>query len=59
MNESMIPNRTAAGITDTKPWETIASKANSNVSIEIFFLANLLDIVNQINKVMSGIQFFN
>jgi len=61
MNEGMIPNR---GKIDEKdfdehPWETVASKANTNVSLEIFFLANLLDITNKINDTMAGIELPN
>ena len=67
MNESMIPNRgqnkqlndqnkKKAKPLDTDPWGTIAKKAAKSVSLEIFFLAGLLDIVNSINEKMGNIE---
>ena len=55
MNEGMVPNRKGV-ITDTDPWGTVASQTDSHVKIKIMFLAGLLDIVRDMNKMMGQIE---
>lgn len=59
MNETMIPNRSyykKYTSLDTAPWTTVGELANKNVSIEIFFLAGLLDIADHLENILSGIE---
>lgn len=55
MSESLIPNRKGS-IESTTPWADVANQAGTNVSLEIFFLAGLLQTVNNINKQMANIE---
>jgi len=60
MNEGLIPNRSTTSkrypVEDTDPWGTVASATDSHVKLKIMFLAGLLDIVNDMNKIMGNIQ---
>lgn len=58
MNEGMIQNR-GEGATATpaeNPWKQVAKVANSHVSLEIFFLAGLMDIAEKLESKLANIQ---
>lgn len=60
MNEGLIPNRSTTSkrypVEDTDPWGTVASTTDSHVKLKIMFLAGLLDIINNMNKIMGNVQ---
>ena len=60
MNEGLVPNRSSTRkrypVDDTDPWGTVASATDSHVKLKIMFLAGLLDIINNMNKIMGNIE---
>lgn len=60
MNEGLIPNRSTTTkryqTFDPDPWGTVASATDSHVKLKIMFLAKLLDIVNDMNSLMSKVE---
>lgn len=53
---NILPNRKGSEPSDTAPWQTISKTALSSVSINIVFLAGLIDILNNINEKIQEIQ---
>ena len=53
---SILPNPRGLVPSDTHPWETVSQTALKSVSINIVFLAGLIDILNNINKKITAIQ---
>ena len=52
-----IPNRPISkSPTDKQPWKTVGERANGKVTLQILFLAGLMDIVNHMNKQLNGIE---
>lgn len=56
-NEGMIPNRRKGSIPeDHNPWGTVANKAKGAVSLQILFLAGLLDTVHNMDNILGNIE---
>lgn len=53
---SILPNKRGLEPSDTHPWETVRNTALKSVSINIVFLAGLIDILNNINNKIKEIQ---
>jgi len=53
----MIPNRRKGSIPeDHNPWGTVANKAKGAVSLQILFLAGLLDTVHNMDNILGNIE---